>query len=383
MVRFLLLFVAITVLAALGLWLDHQSQPPAFGSLAPQESGNIHASGRVEGATPEIAMRSEISGRIAEVCVREGDIVQTGTLLLRLDASAAEQHVARMQAESDLAEAQLIRLKNGVHEQERLEAKAIWEAKQAELRRARTTWERSSQLEGKASVSQQDLDNQRGETEAIAFQVAAAQAHWEFLNASPREEELQIARARCAAATADLQLAKIQLAKTELRSHAQGQVLKLECDPGELTSPEATEPLVLMADTRKLRVRAFVEELDARRIQMGQPARVSVDQVSGSFLTGVIVELAPRMSRKQSWSDQPDERFDLKTREVVIELSALAELPLGMSVDVEILSTGGNVPKGGDVSVSGTDAKQVTLAPVKEGQFGPSSDVLDQDLSAH
>ena len=154
MVRFLLLFVAITLLAALGLWLDHQSRPPAFGSLVPQESGNIHASGRVEGATPEIAMRSEISGRIAEVCVREGDIVQTGTLLLRLDASAAEQHVARKQAESDLAEAQLIRLKNGVHEQERLEAKAIWEAKQAELRRARTTWERSSQLGGKASVSQ-------------------------------------------------------------------------------------------------------------------------------------------------------------------------------------------------------------------------------------
>src|SRR5207244_2057344 len=102
MIRVLILGAALTVLAALGFCLERQSRPPAYSSVARLESGIIHASGRVEGATPEIALRSEICARIDEVCVREGDIVQAGDIVVRLDTSAAAQHVARMQAQSDL-----------------------------------------------------------------------------------------------------------------------------------------------------------------------------------------------------------------------------------------------------------------------------------------
>lgn len=362
MIRWLLLTLAVTLLAAFGLWLDHRSRPPASGSLRPPESNIIYASGRVEGATPEIALRLEISGRLAEVCVQEGDMVSAGTLLLRLDAAAAQQQVARTQAEWNHADALRLRLEKGAHEQELAEAKAIWEGKLAELKRAQTTWGRSSQLEGKASVSLQDLDNQRGEIDVLTSQVSAARARWEFLNAPPRKEEQQIAEARCAAAAADLQLAKIQLAKTELRAPTQGQVLKLDCEPGELTGPEVAEPPVLLADTRKSRVRAFVEELDARRICVGQTARISIAGEPGSSVKGTVVELAPRMSRKQSWSDQPDERFDLKSREVAIELRSPEGLPIGLFVDVEILSISGE-------------------APVSAGRVRSTKNALDQDLS--
>lgn len=364
MVRYVLLLLAVVLLAGLGLWLDQRSQsPPSSPSTLP-ESDTVYATGRVEGATPEVALRPEIPGRIAEVCVREGDVVKAGTLLLRLDAAAAEQQVLRMQAEANLAEALRLRLENGAHEQERIEAKAIWDAKQAELTRARLTWERSAQLGGKASVSQQDLDNQRGELDAITCQVSAAKARWEFLNAPPRQEEVQIARARCAAAAAELQLARIQLAKTELRAPAHGQVLKLNCEPGELTGPGAVDPPVLLADTRQMRVRAFVEELDARRIQLGQRARILLAKGSDTFLGGTVVELAPRMSRKQSWSDQPDERFDMKTREVVIELGTSGELPVGLFVEVEILPSVGKAG-GGSVSATNPDfsAEMTSVSP--------------------
>jgi multidrug resistance efflux pump len=384
MIRWLLLILAVTLLAALGLWLDHRSRPPASDSLTPQESNVIYASGRVEGATPEIALRLEISGRIAEVCVHEGDVVSAGTLLLRLDAAAAQQQVARMQAEWSLADALRLRLENGAHEQERIEVKAIWDGKLAELKRAQTTWERSVQLEGKASVSLQDLDNQRGEMDVLTSQVSAARARWEFLNAPPRKEELQIAEARCAAAAADLQLAKIQLAKTELRAPTQGQVLKLDCEIGELTGPEVAEPPVLLADTRKIRVRAFVEELDARRIRVGQSARILITDESESSLLGTVVELAPRMSRKQSWSDQPDERFDLKSREVVIELSSAGELPVGLFVDVEILSPQETGIRPGDVSVGGdasANESNLGFTTVSAGRVRSTKNALDQDLS--
>jgi HlyD family secretion protein len=359
MVRLVSLFAACLLLAGMGTWLDRQSRPPTVLSSASHELGTVHASGRVEGATPEIALRTESSGPIAEICVHEGDLVQAGTLLLRLDAAAAKQQVTRMQAESDLAEAQFVKLKSGVHEQERVEAKAIWEARQAELNRARIAWERFSQLGGKASVSQQVLDNQRGEMDSVFFQVAAAKARWDFLSAPPREEELQIARAHCAAAAADLQMAKIRLAKTELRAPVEGQILKLECRPGEMTGPDAAQPLILMADTRTLRVRAFLEELDSRRIHLGQSARVSFDEGSQPSLNGKIVELAPRMSHKQSWSDQPDERFDLKTREVVIELSTPTDLPLGMSVEVEILSLDKNKFRIDNLFSQGTNPQEL------------------------
>ena len=82
--------------------------------------------------------------------------------------------------------------------------------------------------------------------------------------------------------------------------------------------------------------RAFVEELDAPRVELGMPARITADGLAGE-LRGRVIRLSPRMSRKRLWSDDPAERYDTKTREVWIELDEAEEgLVVGLRVDATL-----------------------------------------------
>jgi hypothetical protein len=102
---------------------------------------------------------------------------------------------------------------------------------------------------------------------------------------------------------------------------APGEVLALNCQVGERIDLTDPQPVVVLADTRRRRVRAYVEELDAVRVRLGMPARVTADGLPGKVFHGQVVEIMPRMTFKQVWSDRPGERYDAKTREVVVELS--------------------------------------------------------------
>ncbi len=336
MIRFVLLSQTLALLAFGVLWLDNQSHPPVRHTTVPTNSEAVHASGRVEGASPDVELRFEIVGRIEQLLVREGDTVHPGQELVHLHSATAQHQVDLAQAELNLAAAKLLRLRNGAHEQERLESSAALDSRQVRLNRAQLTLQRTLRLDGTSVVSKQEIDNSRADVDSLKYEVAAAQARLDLLNAPPRSDELQAAEAQVEAAQAKLGLAHAELDKTVLVAPCHGQVAKRNCETGELTGPNVADPLILLVDTRQLRVRAFVEELDIGRVFLGASVKVGNSATADSACTGKVTELAPRMSRKQAWSDHPDERFDLKTREVMIELQSADGLLPGLSVDVEI-----------------------------------------------
>ena len=91
--------------------------------------------------------------------------------------------------------------------------------------------------------------------------------------------------------------------------------------PGELTGPQATEPLVVVSDTSNVRVRAYVEELDAPRVCVGMSARITADGMPNASFTGTVISISPQMAGKSFHSDHPNELYDTKMREVLVELS--------------------------------------------------------------
>lgn len=330
--------IAITLLTSIGWWLDGQSRPPIDHTRPIVDSNVVYASGRIEGATRDVQLRFEIPGRIVEICADEGDFVEADDLLMRLDSTYQEQQVALRRAELELANGQLARLKNGAHPQERREAEAILEARQADLRNARQTLQRAMQLHSgvQGTIAEQQLDNHRTDVDRAAQQVAAAKARLDLLNAPARADELQIAEAKCRAAEAQWKLAQTELAKTRLVAPNAGIVARISHEPGELTGPDIVEPAVLMVDNRQLRVRVYIEEQDTHKVCLGQTATIHTELNADATLEGVIAALSPRMSAKQSWSEKPGERLDLKTREILVDLDSIDGLILGQSVDVEI-----------------------------------------------
>ena len=338
MMKFVLATTALSLIVSLGAVIHTQSEQPAHRPPPGDGERWIFAAGRIEGVTPEIELRPEIDGRATEILVSDGELVTSGQVLLRIDDQQHVHEVALAQAELDLAEAQLERLKNGAREQECLEAASEYAARLAELERAELELGRRERLREKEAITQKELDDQRCLVNSLKSQAAAAEARADLVEAPAREDELQIARARVAAAQARLELARVQQDRTQLKSPISGQVLRVNTEPGELAGPTSREPAIELADTSRFRVRAFVEELDAPRVEVGMKATIRVDgqpDPDGKY-SGEVTRLSPLMSRKRLYTDDPAERYDTKTREVWIDLGGGEGLVIGLRVDVII-----------------------------------------------
>lgn len=334
--RSVAIVLGLAVIGGLVLVVDVQSRVPVEHIDPAAESPQIFAIGRTEGATLEIELRPQLSGRIDEILVQEGQWVEKGETLLRLDDADYQCDVALASAELDLAKAQLDRLKAGARREEREAAAAMVRAKVAESEKAELSWKRISKLQDSKSVSDLEADNCRAVATALAAEAEALRARSASLEAPPREAEVRMDEARCQAAKARLEQAKVQQDRAKLRAPAAGQVLKVDARVGEIAGPASPQPAVIIADTRRLRVRAFIEELDAPKIRPGMRARVTADGLAGKEFRGRVVDVSPSMSRKVLWSDHPAERSDTKTREILIELDEGEGLIVGLRVEAMI-----------------------------------------------
>jgi multidrug resistance efflux pump len=334
--KFILTGVALTVaIVGISVAIDIQSRPSAQRPSADEQPRLICAPGRIEGTTQEIKLRPQLAGRIAKIAVKEGQYVKAGDVLLELDDAELVEEVAVAAAELHLAKAQLERLVNGAHTKLRAEAAALHQAKLTELERAKLTWKRDEELLHTSSVSRQEADNQRTLVAGLTAEAEAARAHLELLNSPAREDEVQIETARVEQAKARWKLAQVQLDRTRLRSPANGQVLKIVAELGELAGPASPDPTVIVADTSRGYVRAFVEEMDAREVRAGMSATITAEGRLGQEWHGRIVRLSPRMEDKTFRTDRPEEKLDSKTREVWIELDERPSV-IGLRVDVVI-----------------------------------------------
>jgi HlyD family secretion protein len=336
MLRYLAVGLGVALIVLLSFLLEAQSQTPAPPPVEDNTPYRIFAPGRVEGLTEEVQLRPQIRGRIVSVPVKEGDQVAAGQVLLQLDPSEYEHEVALAEAALALAVAERERIKNGARQFERDEALSLYHAKYAELELARLANERLHKLQVQSAVSQQEADDQKSKVKSLEAQVAATRARAELMQAPAREDELLIADSKIEAAKSRIELAKVQLARTTLRAAAPGQVMKVNVEPGELAGPDSAEPTLILVDTSRFRVRAFVEELDAPRAKHGMMATVVADGLAEQSFTGRITHLSPRMTAKQMWSDDPSERFDTKAREIWIDLDSGENLVIGLRVDVII-----------------------------------------------
>jgi multidrug resistance efflux pump len=221
------------------LAIDVQSRRPlaidqATGEVA--DAGAIYAPGRIEGVSREARLYPQTGGIVIEVAAAEGQWVEAGAVLYRLNDEEPLQLVRLGQAELALAEAELTRLSNGARDFERAEAAALHQAKLAELEQAQLSLRRIQSLNPGALASQ-ELDDQRTRVAAVTAEVAAARARSELLNAPPRDDELEIARSRVSAAQARLAAAQVQLGRARVCAPPQVRFWRSPSSPASMSIP--------------------------------------------------------------------------------------------------------------------------------------------------
>ncbi len=306
---------------------------PDVRAALPEPGARVGGNGVVEPNGRETRVAAQVSGVVTEVGVKEGAWVKAGDVLVQL--LNASERATLQAAEADLAgeKASLLRTLKGLRleDREAVAADSQVAASRAEL--SAGVLARTEQLAKTGAVTADELERARRQAQADQASFKATSARLRAAEAGSRAEDVAVARARVAAAEARVAQAQAALDRLAVRAPADGEVLQVKIRPGELYNPQgSTEPLLILGDTRTLRVRMDVDERDIARVRTGAAAWVTADAFGARRFGGKVVEIGRRFGRKNVRTDDPVERNDTKILEVVIELEGHELLVPGQRV---------------------------------------------------
>jgi HlyD family secretion protein len=246
-------------------------------------TASVTASGQVRPQT-KVDVASDITGKIVQLAVREGQMVSKGQFLLEIDAQQAEAAVDRATAGLQSAKASEIQAR-------------------ANMQNSQRSFERSADIKKKNPelVSDEQLDQLRTAAE-VAKAVYEASTH-------------QVGQAE-----ASLRDARQALGKTKLFAPMPGRVTRLNVEAGETaimgTLNKDAATLLTISDMSVLETRVKVDETDVARIHIGDPAEIQIDAFPDTTFAGKVTKIS-NSSVKAAASAGTDQAVDY---EVTIQL---------------------------------------------------------------
>ncbi len=293
-------------------------------------SGELVLSGNFEVDDAQLGFKTP--GRVIERNVREGDRVTAGQPIARLDDAEQQSQLALRRAELAAAEAQLAELEAGSRPQEIAAAAATVRSAEADRDRVRLDFARQDELRKKQVISDRDFEAAQAQLKVAEAKAAEAAERLKLIQEGPRAETIRQARARADQARAAVALATTQLENTRLVSPLAGVVLSHNIEPGEFVS--AGTPVVTVAETAHLWVRAYVNQPDLGRVRHGQKVVVRTDSFPGRDFEGVVGFIASEAEFTPKTVQTPKERVKLVFRLKVDVANPKDELKPGMPADV-------------------------------------------------
>ncbi|HMM45721.1 MAG TPA: efflux RND transporter periplasmic adaptor subunit [Candidatus Macondimonas sp.] len=317
----LLLLIALTI-AAWWLWLR----------TPPLPEGLIQANGRIEG--DHFIVAGKVPGKVAELLTREGDTVERGRVLARLDdaqvrakVDQARQAVAALQAQVQAATTALevarkdLPLAIQTAEANLAHARAQLASAHSSAEQAARDAERFRKLAETGTV-----DRHRYEQMALASEVAANQAR--SAEEAARVAERQLAQTRLGderlrakadevkALAAQLDQARAGLAEAEslfadltITAPASGIVTQRLVNAGEVVA--AGSPLFDTVDLDRLYLKVYVPEKDIGKVRLSLPARIYTDAFPDQPFSATVRYIASQAQFTPKEVQTPDERVKL------------------------------------------------------------------------
>ena len=321
--RWLIPLLVVGAAGAAVYWYLFDDRPP---------EDRLHLYGNVEIRQAHLALESP--GRIVSVHVQEGDRVAAGKVLAEVDTRRYKARVTRAEAEVAAQEDVLDRLLAGSRPEEIAAARARVRAAEAALKEARKTFRRSRRLAQSQYVSQQQLDRHQAALDAARASLDAENQMLSLAVQGPRQEDIDAARSTLAARRAALSLAEEELADTRLSAPVDGVIRDRILEPGDMASP--AKPVVTLALTSPLWIRAYVEEPDLGKIAPGMPAEVRTDSYPDKRYTGWVGYIAPTAEFTPKQVQTTELRSKLVYQVRIFVCDPQNELRLGMPATVTL-----------------------------------------------
>ncbi|MCM5570165.1 HlyD family efflux transporter periplasmic adaptor subunit [Burkholderiaceae bacterium FT117] len=263
----------LAVAAAAGWWWRSQPPPPPDWLV----SGN----GRIEATEIDVATRN--SGRVREVLVQEGDFVEAGQVLARMDTQALEAELAAAQAQLRRAESAKATARSVIAQRESgiEQADALLAQRRSELALAERSLQRSRELVERGFLSPSRLDADNAAVQGARAGVAAAQAQLQEARAAVSVARMQgiESDSTIEAAAAAVARLRTEIADAELEAPRGGRVQYRLAQPGEVLAGGGK--VLSLIDLDDVYMTIFVPEVLAGRVAIGSPARIVLDTAPG------------------------------------------------------------------------------------------------------
>ncbi len=297
-----------------------------------QQQHEMKLSGNIE--AHESLVSFKVTGRIVDLPVEEGQAVEAGQLLARLDNDDYRQAVSVDRANVRVRDDQLKLALAGSRTQEiqaayqsLLDAKADLDQKQKDLARY-------NDLFAKDELPGQTRD--QAETNVVRAKATyqrQQQIYNELLEGT-RKEEIAVDRANLHLAHEDVTMSQVRLDYTTLKAPLAGVILVRQAELGEVVSPGT--PVYTLADLDHIWVRVYVPETDLGRIKWGQDVSVATDTYPGKRYHGRVSFVASEAEFTPKSVQTNEERVTLVYRVKVDIDNASRELKPGMPADVYV-----------------------------------------------
>src|SRR5919108_195987 len=220
---------------------------------------SVTASGKIEAKT-SVDISADITGRIIDIAVREGDLVKRGQFLLQIDPAQYQAAVARAQGVVASTQAVLLQTR-------------------ANRDQAQRAWNRARQL---TELGDNLIAPETAEQAQTALEVAEA-------NYQSTKAQLQQSRA-------GLQEARDNLAKTRLTAPITGRVVRLAVEEGEVAVPgtfsRETGLLMTVADLSIILGKVQVDETDVVRLKQNDSVEVTIDAYPNTTFPGRVTKVS-------------------------------------------------------------------------------------------
>jgi HlyD family secretion protein len=251
----------------------------------------VSASGKIQSES-EVIISPDVAGEIMELTVKEGDKVEEGQLLVKIDPDIQQSNVERLEAAMNTSKANLANAQSRKAQSE------------ARLTNSKANYDRVKKLYEDKVVSQSEYDATVSEYEVAKSDVEAS------------KQSVEASKYNVKSAQAALKEAEKNLTRTEIYSPVNGTISKLNFEKGERvvgTSQMQGSEIMKIADLNEMEVLVEVNENDIIRVGLGDTCDIEVDAYLGQKFKGIVTNIANSAMSSGMGTDQIT-NFEVKVR---------------------------------------------------------------------
>lgn len=252
----------------------------------------ISTNGKIE-AIQTFESHAPIATTVKLLLIKEGDHIHKGQLLLQLDDADIRTQAAHAQAQIKQAQAQQSALNAGGTQEEVL----TLDTQIAKARTARDldqhNLEALRRLQQEGAASPGEVHNAEDKLQSDQADLTLLQQKKKDRYSSPEIAKVQ---AQVAEAQAAYDAAEDALSKSSIRAPFDGTIYSLPAKQGAFV--QTGDLLLQEADLSRVLVRAFVDEPDIGRLQVGQKVELTWDAVPGRIWTGAVSTLPSTVKQR-------------------------------------------------------------------------------------